>query len=202
MLKCGKACILESRKHYTFCPRKTSIVLCYSLASILGPKQQQLGSHTGPVFRMSSNLSIRSKYSSSWSKICEVILTLAVCHPLCYLSLTVYTMVGQGQEGHHKHCYQKRRMGDFPGDLVVKNLPCSAKDTSLIPSLEDPTCQGATEPELQSPSAATTKAVCLEPLLHKRSHCSENPLHNDQRVAPACHNQRKRKYSSEDPPQL
>ena len=26
-----------------------------------------------------------------------------------------------------------KRFGDFPGGPVVKNLPCSAKDTSLIP---------------------------------------------------------------------
>ena len=32
------------------------------------------------------------------------------------------------------------------GDSVVKNLPASAEDRSLIPGPEDPTCHGATKP--------------------------------------------------------
>ena len=40
----------------------------------------------------------------------------------------------------------KKYFQDFPGGLVVKNLPANAGDTGFIPGPGDPTCHGATRP--------------------------------------------------------
>ena len=53
----------------------------------------------------------------------------------------------------------KKKQG-FLGGPVVKNPPCNARDTSLIPDWEDPTCWGqlgpcATATVLWSPAAVT-----------------------------------------------
>ena len=43
-------------------------------------------------------------------------------------------------------CSLKSKQKGFPGGSVVKNLPSSAGDASLIRGLEDLTCSGATKP--------------------------------------------------------
>ena len=40
----------------------------------------------------------------------------------------------------------KKKLGDFPGGTVVKNLPANAGNTGLSPGPGDPTCRGATKP--------------------------------------------------------
>ena len=58
---------------------------------------------------------------------------------------------------------------DFPGGAVDKNRPADARDTGSIPHAE----------EQLSPRATTIDAVHLEPVLHKRTQCSEKPMdHN------------------------
>ena len=61
---------------------------------------------------------------------------------------------------------------DFPGGPVVEKLPANAGHVCSIPGGEDPTCQGATKPK-----AATTETRATEPVLHKRSHHNEKPMH-------------------------
>ena len=62
----------------------------------------------------------------------------------------------------------------FTGDPVVKNPPCNAGDTGLIPGPGRPTCLRATKPVCPS-----YWACALEPVLHsKRSHHNENPKHH------------------------
>ena len=47
-------------------------------------------------------------------------------------------------------------------------------------------------PQSNKVHTITTEPVRLEPVsCNKRSHCNEKPMHHDQRVAPAHHNQRK-----------
>ena len=70
----------------------------------------------------------------------------------------------------------------FSGVQVVKNPPCNARGIGSILVQEDPTCHGATKPMHQATEACTPRAHSL-PL---RSHCSEKPMHHNQRVAPAC----------------
>ena len=41
---------------------------------------------------------------------------------------------------------KKKKILDFPGSSVVKNLPVNAGDMELIPSPEDPTSHGAAKP--------------------------------------------------------
>ena len=42
--------------------------------------------------------------------------------------------------------YIFRKLHGLPGGIVVKNMPCIARDTGSIPGLEDSTCRGATKP--------------------------------------------------------
>ena len=71
---------------------------------------------------------------------------------------------------------------------------------------EDPTCHGAskpvhhtTEPLLQSLGTPTTEAhVGLEPVIHKRTHHNERPVHCNWRVATPHCNQGKSLHSNED----
>ena len=57
---------------------------------------------------------------------------------------------------------------------MVKNLPASAGDMSLIPGLEDPTCCRAIKP-MGVPQLL--KPQCLKPVLcNKKSHCDEKHL--------------------------
>ena len=67
----------------------------------------------------------------------------------------------------------------------MKNLPASARYTSLTPDLERShmlpkqlgPCATTIEPVLYSLGAATTEPTCLEPTLcSKRNHCSEKPM--------------------------
>ena len=90
----------------------------------------------------------------------------------------------------------------FCGGPVVKNQPCNAGDTSLIPGPERfPHAAGqwsphttTNEPVLWSLWAATTQPMrhnywspqALQSVLcNKRNHCSEKPSHHSYRVAPA-----------------
>ena len=41
---------------------------------------------------------------------------------------------------------KKKKILDFPGSLVVKNLPVNSGDMDSIPSPEDPTCHTAAGP--------------------------------------------------------
>ena len=42
--------------------------------------------------------------------------------------------------------FKKNYPQDFPGGAVDKNLPANARDTGLIPGLEDSICHGTTKP--------------------------------------------------------
>ena len=78
----------------------------------------------------------------------------------------------------------------FPADLVVKNLPANAADTSLIPVREDPTCHGATKPMSHNCGAHVRqllKPTDLVPML-----CNEKPAH---------HHKRKHVHNNGDPAQ-
>ena len=86
----------------------------------------------------------------------------------------------------------------------VKNPPCNARDTGLIPGLWDPTCHGATkpvcQPQLLSPGAATTEI----PVARAQAPQWEKPPQWDAcvpqgRVASTQSNQRKPKCNSKDP---
>ena len=67
--------------------------------------------------------------------------------------------------------FYKWKTPGFPGGLVVKNLPCNARNTSVIPFQED-----LNSADQRSPQATTTKPSCLEPVLcNKRSHHNEKP---------------------------
>ena len=70
-------------------------------------------------------------------------------------------------------------MWGFPGGPVVKNPPCNARDTDLIPGPEDPTCHRATAhmPQLLSPALQPLKPAHQEPMFH-RSHCNEKPVNH------------------------
>ena len=73
----------------------------------------------------------------------------------------------------------------FPGGSVIKNLPASAGDMGLIldlgkiPHAEEQLspCATTIEPVLKSPGEETIEASTLEPVLHKRSHRNEKPVH-------------------------
>ena len=69
----------------------------------------------------------------------------------------------------------QNQFGDFPGDPVVKNPPCNARDTSLIPGVgtntphaseqlnpttTEPACSGAHVPQPGSLRAATKDPAC------------------------------------------
>ena len=54
--------------------------------------------------------------------------------------------------------YKNSRLGCFPGGPVVKNLPCNAGDTGLIPGQGNPVCHGATKPV-----TTTTESVFQSP---------------------------------------
>ena len=81
--------------------------------------------------------------------------------------------------------YLQCRVRGFPGGLVVDRP--SAMQGTLVQSLvlEDPTCPGATEPICRN----SWSPHALEPVLL------------NERVAPACRNQRKPSHSNRDPAQ-
>ena len=86
---------------------------------------------------------------------------------------------------------------DLPGGTVDRNLPAGAGDTDPIPG-PGRCYRAAHAAEQLSPRATTTEActlrpashkhwawelqrlnpVCWEPVLHKRSHCNETPMHH------------------------
>ena len=80
--------------------------------------------------------------------------------------------------------HQNSNNKDFLGGPVVENLPANAGDAGSIPGLgrfHMPWGNWAHAPRLLTP-------VCLEPMFHKSSHCSEKPTHCNQRAAAACGN--------------
>lgn len=42
--------------------------------------------------------------------------------------------------------YIFRKLHGLPGGIVVKSMPCIARDTGSVPGLEDSICHGATKP--------------------------------------------------------
>ena len=78
----------------------------------------------------------------------------------------------------------RRQKQDFPSGPGVKHLPANAGDTGSTPG------QGRSHMpwsnEVHMPQVL--KPACLEPMLHKRSHCNEKPTHGNWRVAPAHQN--------------
>ena len=72
---------------------------------------------------------------------------------------------------------------DFPGGAVVENSPANAGTRVQSPIWEDPTCHRATKP-VGLPSLCSgacvpqlLKPTWVEPVLHERSHCEEQPTH-------------------------
>ena len=63
-------------------------------------------------------------------------------------------------------------MGGFPGGAVVENLPANAGDTGSSPGLG------------RSHMPQLLKPACLEPVLHKRSHRNEKPVHCNEEWPP------------------
>ena len=93
----------------------------------------------------------------------------------------------------------KMSLEDFPGDLVVKNLPVNAGDMGLIPGqggLHMLQGSWAHAPQLLKPTR-------LGPTLHnRRARRREKPMYHHSSGAPAHHNQRKPTLcSNEDPAQ-
>ena len=62
-------------------------------------------------------------------------------------SEVISVVQGRSDSSLHKGDGKSKGMrGGFPGGPVVKNPPCNARDTGLIPGLEDPMCRRATKP--------------------------------------------------------
>ena len=77
------------------------------------------------------------------------------------------------------------------GQWLRISLPTQgAQVQSLVQ--EDSTCRGATKPKRHN-----YWACALEPLVHKRSHCSEKPVHHKWRVAPTHRNPRTARRSNQ-----
>ena len=75
---------------------------------------------------------------------------------------------------------------------MVRSLPANAGD-GFNPSLEDPTCHGATKPVCLSLCSRAQELQLLKPMSYnKRSHCNKLPLNL---------NWRKPAHSNEDPAQ-
>ena len=88
-------------------------------------------------------------------------------------------------------------------DQWLRNVPCNARDTSLIPGpgrfhmlRSNSVC---CEPQLLSPWAATTESCMLQQ--EQPPKWNQKPLHAQQRVAPLLRYWRKPAWSNEDPPQ-
>ena len=91
---------------------------------------------------------------------------------------------------HYNNNKSKTKNMDFPGGLVIKNLPANAGNTGSIPGpgrLHMPVCHNHWVSALES-------ALC-----NKRSHRNKNPEHGRSRVAPVHCNYRMPKGSNEDP---
>ena len=79
-------------------------------------------------------------------------------------------------------------MGDFPGGKAVKNPPANAGDTGSSPGpgrSHIPQSNYACAPQLLSLCSRARepqllKLVLLEPMLHKRSHRNEKPVHHNE----------------------
>ena len=104
--------------------------------------------------------------------------------------------------------WHKKLSKSFPGDSPVKNPPANAGDMGQIPN-QDPTCHGATKPvrhnywacALELGSHDSWGLHALEPVLYKRSHCKEKPVHCNERVPPCSPQLQKSLRSKEDPAQ-
>ncbi|KAJ8793713.1 hypothetical protein J1605_003524 [Eschrichtius robustus] len=95
---------------------------------------------------------------------------------------------GLNQEGARNQRISER---DFPGGTVVESPPANAGDTGSSPGPGRPHMLQSNwahapqllslQPQLLSPRATTTEAVCLEPVLrNKRSHRNEKPAHHNE----------------------
>ena len=79
-------------------------------------------------------------------------------------------------------------MGGFPRGPVVKNPPCNAGDTSLIPGPGSSPCLGA--PKSESHSYRVQVQPPLKPahpgpvVCSKRSHCGERPTDLNRKQPP------------------
>ena len=73
-----------------------------------------------------------------------------------------------------QHLTVQNAFEDFPGSPGVKNLPANAGDTGFDPwSGKIPHAVGQL-----CPGTTATETACLEPMLYKRSYCSEKPEHH------------------------
>ena len=71
---------------------------------------------------------------------------------------------------------------DFPGGIIVKNLPANAGDMGSIPGpgrSHMPQSNKAREPQLLS-SRATTTEVPRAPAPQQENHCNEKPTHRNE----------------------
>ena len=96
----------------------------------------------------------------------------------------IYEILRESREERGKQTiiYWKLILG-LPGGAVVKNLPAKAGDMSSTPGLgrsHMPQSNEARASQLLSLRTTTTEPACLEPVLHKRSHCNERPVHRNQ----------------------
>ena len=108
---------------------------------------------------------------------------------------SIADMLRKEKKWNHIKCSVKT-MRDFPGGTVVKNPPATAgnvgsssgpgrshmpwSNEARAPQLLS-LCPRACKPQLLSPSATTTEATHLEPMLHnKRSHRNEKPAHRNE----------------------
>ena len=92
---------------------------------------------------------------------------------ICWINEWRSSIAGWGKE--IKVC-----VGGFPGSPVVKNQPCSAKDTSSIPRLGRShllRSNQAHAPQLLSPRAAASDAGHLEPVPAARESAAVRSLH-------------------------
>ena len=100
------------------------------------------------------------------------------------------------------HSLKHLDFGDFPGHLVVKNLPANARDTDLIPGPGGSHLLWSPKPVHHSYWAHVLqplKPADPEPVFcSMRSHRNVKPEHHKQRVAPAQDDYRKPAHDNKE----
>ena len=100
------------------------------------------------------------------------------------------------------HSLKHLDFGDFPGHLVVKNLPANARDTDLIPGPGGSRSLWSPEPVSHNYWAHVLqplKPAAPEPVFcSERSHRDVKPEHHKQRVAPAQDDHRKPAHDNKE----
>ena len=103
-----------------------------------------------------------------------VVISLPACFCLCFFRVCFL----YGSKNH----LLKMWVRGFPWWLSGKETTCQYRRHGSIPDQEDPTCHAATKPVplLSRPGDRNSWSPwTLEPVLSKRSHCNEKPVHRN-----------------------